>query len=262
MAKICPLFSGSSGNSTLISGPGAEILIDAGVSAKRIKDALININSGAEKINAIAVTHTHSDHIAGLKVLLKSINAPVIASKKTISVLEKSGALDNADEVIEISESGAEIGGGLLEFFPTSHDCEGSGGYSYTFSTGKKITVCTDLGIVTDDVRNAVKGSDILLIESNHDIQMLKNGPYPPQLKLRILSEKGHLSNTACASELPFLLNNGTSRFILGHLSLHNNLPMLALSSAKASLADIGAKIDEDYILSVAKPQGNGVVTI
>lgn len=262
MAKICPLFSGSTGNSTLISGPDGGILIDAGVSAKRIKDKLLNLSCEFDKINAIAITHTHSDHISGLKVLLKSLKCPLIASKETISALEFSGVLENAKEVIEIADSPIELGGGVLYFFSTSHDSPGSGGYSYTFSSGKKITVCTDLGIVTDNVRKALVGSDILLLESNHDTEMLKHGPYPARLKLRILSDKGHLSNTACSAELPKLLESGTSRFILGHLSLHNNLPMLAYSSAKASLSDIGAKENEDYILSIAKPQDSQVITV
>ena len=135
----------------------------------------------------------------------------------------------------------------------------GSSGYRFTFSDGKSVAVCTDLGIVTDEVKNSLSGCDTVLIESNHDIDMLKRGPYPPQLKLRILSDNGHLSNNACALTLKELLKGGTVRFILGHLSQHNNLPMLALSTAKQSLLDLGAKCGSDYTLSVAKPCFNEV---
>ena len=108
------------------------------------------------------------------------------------------------------------------------------------------------MGIVTDSVRQALIGSDLVYIESNHDIKMLKSGPYPPELKLRILSDKGHLSNISCAAELPKLLNTGTTRFILAHLSQQNNLPRLAEAAAVASLGDVGAKRDLDYILKAA----------
>ena len=127
---------------------------------------------------------------------------------------------------------------------------------------GKKISVCTDLGVVTDGVRSAIKGSDAILIESNHDVEMLNRGPYPPELKMRILSDHGHISNNACDAELVRLLNSGTKRFILGHLSQKNNTPLLALSSAEAALADEGAKNGRDYLLSVAAPTGNRVTVV
>ena len=115
---------------------------------------------------------------------------------------------------------------------------------------------------MTDTVQQAIIGSDLVLLESNHDIEMLKKGPYPPQLKVRILSDKGHLSNNICAAELKTLLQNGTKRFILGHLSQHNNTPLLAKSCATAALMDLGAKIDKDYLLYVATPNNNGVSII
>lgn len=262
MARICPLFSGSSGNSTYIGGASGGILIDAGMSFKTIKEALIKSGSDIENIKAIAVTHEHYDHIKGLKVLLKQTKVPVIASEKTLKALETAQLIPESTKEIAADNSELEIGDFIISRFATSHDCEGSSGYSVNFAGGKKITVCTDLGIISDEVRNALNKSDIVLIESNHDIDMLKRGPYPPKLKLRILSDKGHLSNTACAVELPELLNSGTTRFILGHLSRHNNLPMLAFSKAKSALADCGAEIDCDYILKIAKPSDNEVMTI
>lgn len=262
MARICPLFSGSSGNSTYIGGASGGILIDAGMSFKMIKEALLKSGADIENIKAVAVTHEHSDHIKGLKVLLKQTKIPVIASEETLKALESAQVIPENTEEIAADEEVLEIGDFIITRFATSHDCEGSSGYSINLSGNKKITVCTDLGFVSDGVRHALKKSDIVLFESNHDIDMLKRGPYPPKLKLRILSDKGHLSNTACSCELPALLNSGTTRFILGHLSRQNNLPMLAFSKAKSALADCGAEIDRDYILKIAKPSDNEVITI
>lgn len=262
MARICPLFSGSSGNSTYIRDDnGAGFLIDAGVSFKRINEALTAAGGDFESLLGVAVTHEHSDHIAGLSVLLKRHKIPLYASKETLLTLERAGVIPEGTKTIEV-ESTQAVGDMLLNRFATSHDCIGSSGYSITLKGGKKITVCTDLGVVTDNVRENLKGSACVLFESNHDIEMLRRGPYPPQLKLRILSDTGHLSNAACAEQLPFLLQNGATRIILGHLSRHNNLPTLARITATNALSLAGAKENEDYILTVAKPSENAVIAL
>ncbi len=262
MSKICPLYSGSSGNSTYLGTKDGSILVDAGASFKGICENLKIANACAEDILAIAVTHEHSDHIKGLKTFLNKTNACVIASQKTIQTLADSNAIPSKTKIIVIEDNPVQIGGIEISRFATSHDCEGSSGYSFLLPDDKKFSVCTDLGIVTDTVRNAIAGSDVVLMESNHDIEMLKNGPYPPFLKTRILSDHGHISNNVCAAELKNLFKNGTKRFILGHLSQHNNTPLLAKSCATAALMDLGAQIDKDYILTVAKPQANGVMVI
>ena len=132
-------------------------------------------------------------------------------------------------------------------------------GYSIILPDGRRAAVCTDLGVVTETIRQKLCGSSVVLIESNHDIEMLRRGPYTAELKLRILSDKGHLSNVACAAELPMLFKSGTNRIILGHISAENNTPEIALSAARASLASIGAIDGEDYILTAAKPKTVGV---
>ncbi len=261
MARICALFSGSSGNATVIKDGEVSLLVDAGVSFKRLKNAAEKAGVPLNEIGAVFITHTHNDHIAGLNVLLKNYDIPVAASADVLKTLTD-GNLIPAGAKTVLLENTAEISGAGVTRFDTSHDSAGSGGYSFLLPSGKKISVCTDLGVVTDSVRAAISGSDAVLIESNHDVDMLKRGPYPPPLKLRILSDSGHLSNVACATELPALLKSGTTRFILGHLSLHNNMPALALSTAKASLFEIGAKKDEDYILTVAAPQDNKVTAL
>ena len=262
MSKICPLFSGSTGNSTYISYEDKGVLIDVGMSCKSVLEALENAGGSIEEIRAIAITHEHTDHIKGLKTLLKKSNASLLASEQTLETLMKMDIVPPKTQTIALDENGYCTNGILINRFATSHDCEGSSGYNVILPDGKKISVCTDLGVVTDEVRTAISSSDVLLLESNHDIEMLKKGPYPPQTKLRIISNKGHISNMACAAELKALLKGGTERFILGHLSLNNNTPLLALSSAEASLMDIGAQNGKDYLLKVAGPKNNGVTVI
>lgn len=259
MARICPLFSGSTGNSTYIGTKNGGILIDAGASMKGIKEAVENAGGDIDEIFAVAITHEHTDHIKGLKTFLNKTNAKVIASKETLSVLED--IIPAKSDVICI-ENKTEVNGIEISRFATSHDCLGSSGYTLILPDNKKVAVCTDLGIVTEEVKGAIVGSDLVLLESNHDVEMLKRGPYPPHLKARILSEKGHISNNVCAAQLPFLFQNGTKRFILGHLSQQNNTPMLAKSCAESALMDLSLKNGKDYILTVAKPNNNGVTVI
>ena len=262
MSRICPLFSGSTGNSTYIGTKNGGILIDAGASMRGICDEITLAGGDISEILAIAVTHEHIDHIKGLKTILNRTNAKLLASEDTIEALANLDKIPAKTEVICLGDNTDDICGIGITRFATSHDCKGSSGYVLNLPDDKKVSICTDLGIVTNEVRNAISKSDLVLLESNHDIEMLKKGPYPANLKVRILSDRGHISNNACASELPFLLKNGTKRFILGHLSRHNNTPMLAKSCAEASLIDLSAHNGKDYILTVAKPNANGVTVI
>lgn len=262
MSRICPLFSSSTGNSTYISTSQGGFLVDAGGSYKGICTAISNCGGSIEDIRAIAVTHEHGDHIKGLKTLLKTLKIPLIASKETLETLSDNDFIPVGTKIIEANKEEIAFGDVCVQRFATSHDCEGSSGYKFTLPDGKHIAVCTDLGIVTDSVREALTGCELVMLESNHDVQMLKKGPYPPLLKLRILSDVGHLSNAACSAELPNLLKSGTTRFVLGHLSQKNNLPLLALSAAKASLMDIGAKLITDYLLYIARPDSSVVIPL
>ena len=193
---------------------------------------------------------------------MNKTNAALIASQQTADELIAQDKIPAKTQVFIADGAPIEIGGIAITRFATSHDCEGSSGYSFILPDQKKVCVCTDLGTVTDEVKSALNGSDLVILESNHDVDMLKRGPYPPELKVRILSDRGHLSNSLCATQLKALLQGGTKRFILGHLSQHNNTPMLAKSCATNALMDLGAQIDKDYILTVAKPNGNGVTII
>ncbi len=261
MSRICPLFSGSTGNSTYIGTKNGGILIDAGASMKGIASALEIAGGSIDEILAVAVTHEHIDHIKGLKTVLNKTGAKLIASSGTLNALINLDKIPKKTEVICIDDK-TEINGIEISRFKTSHDCVGSSGYTFILPDSKKVAVCTDLGVVSDDVRKAMLGSDLVVIESNHDVEMLKRGPYPPNLKVRILSDKGHISNNCCANELPDLIKNGTKRFILAHLSQHNNTPMLAKSCAESALMDLSLENGKDYILTVAKPKNNGVTVI
>lgn len=261
MAKICPLFSSSNGNSTYISASSGGILVDVGCSFKALKESILAAGGDIGTIKAVFITHEHTDHIKCLATLLKNLKIPLICSAGTYNALKDSLKIPEDIEII-CDKKEIVIDDIKAERFKTSHDANESSGFTFTLPTGEKVGICTDLGVVTDEVRNALAGVNTILFESNHDIEMLRKGPYPPELKLRIMSDKGHLSNSACATELKYFLKNGTTRFILGHLSQHNNLPTIAQSTARASLMDIGAVENRDYLLTVAKPSSNEVIYI
>ena len=258
MARLCTLASGSKGNSTYISTTDGDILIDAGISGKALLSAIEQVGD-VSRLRAIAITHTHSDHVNGLKPFLNKVKIPLIASTDTLQTLAENNSIPAGIETIAADSGMVTLGDIGVDFFATSHDVKGSGGYVIHMPDGRKAAVCTDLGIMTDTIRQKLNGCQALLIESNHDIEMLRRGPYPANLKLRILSDEGHLSNNACATELPALLNSGTNRIILAHLSDENNTPLLARQSSAACLMQIGAKEGFDYVLEIAKPKTIGV---
>ncbi|MBR4761121.1 MAG: MBL fold metallo-hydrolase [Clostridia bacterium] len=258
MARFCPLASGSSGNATYISSGKTSILIDAGISYKSICERVAAAGGDINSISAVAITHSHTDHIYGLKTLLKKTGIPLYATTETIKDLIAKDALPANAKIVFADSDSAVFGDMEISRFATSHDAPGSCGYKVAAPTGT-CAVCTDLGIVTDAVRAGIAGCDVLLFEFNHDIDMLRRGPYTPHLKIRILSDLGHLSNATAAAEIPFILESGTKQIILGHLSRQNNTPDLALASAQTAAELFGAKRDIDYLLSAASPDMSGV---
>ncbi len=263
MAKFFPMFSGSDGNATYIGNSVGGVLVDVGVSFKRIKNSLVSAGLTLEDVKAILITHEHNDHIKGLKVFLKNRTVPIVASRDTVYALEYAGAISYDTPRIYIDETpSADFDGIKVSRFPTSHDCAGSSGYVVELDGETKTAVCTDLGVMTDEVFAAISGAQTVLLESNHDPVMLRLGPYPAELKLRIGSDKGHLSNAICADTLAKLYEKGAVRFILGHLSEINNTPEKAAASARAALIDKGAKENSDYILYVAPKEGSRVISI
>ncbi|MCI8554268.1 MAG: MBL fold metallo-hydrolase [Clostridiales bacterium] len=262
MARFCPLFSGSSGNCTYIGSSSGGVLVDAGVSARRIELALWDRGIDPHSIGAVFITHEHGDHISGLRILCKKYGYRVFASAGTLSALMDSNALDGYGFPEAMPEQGVEVADMLVSAFPTSHDSRESSGYRLQLPDGRQVAVATDTGVVTEEIRQALTGCDLVLLESNHDIHMLENGPYPYHLKRRILAGTGHLSNEACARELPALAAGGTARFFLGHLSKENNLPQLAYETARLALTEAGLREGIDYTLQVAPRDATAKMTV
>lgn len=258
MAKICPLFSGSRGNSYYIGSAGSGILIDAGRSAKQLENALSSNQIDIESIRAIFVTHEHTDHVQGLRVFASRHKIKVYASADTLCALERMGAVNEKVDSSEIGSGGIAVDNMLIKPFATSHDCVGSVGYTVCLSDDTKIALATDTGIITDEMYGAITGCDAVIIESNHDVGMLMNGAYPYELKRRILSSSGHLSNDDCSKLLPKLVESGAKRFILAHLSRDNNMPFIAENSAIYELSQSGMKRNRDFTLMVAPPETLG----
>lgn len=258
MSRIFPIASGSSGNCIFIGHKGDGILIDIGLSCKAITDALNQIAFDPKTLKGIFITHEHIDHISGLRVFAKRYNIPVFASEETASALIYQ--VPELESNLHILEHKVGLGEVEIERFATSHDCDGSSGYVIHLSDGKKCAVCTDLGFVSAEVHSALNGCNTVLLESNHDVAMLQKGPYPPHLKNRILSDKGHLSNISCAVELAKLVDTGTERIILGHLSRENNRPEIARITATSSLMDKKMIEDSDYTLYIAPPKNGKAI--
>ena len=252
MSRFCPLFSSSSGNSIYIGGSDGGILIDAGVSARQLTQALARLEIPVDSIRAILVTHEHSDHVKGLRVMAKNHCLPVFTSHGTAEKLRGSGIADGSFDLKEIACRPFEAAGMRITPFPLPHDCAEGFGYAVELPDGRRAAVATDLGQMTAEILAAINGCDLVLLESNHDYAMLRTGPYPLYLKQRILSKYGHLSNEGCAQTVPELLKGGTTRFFLGHLSRQNNTPQLAHRSALATLCATGGRENVDFTLEVA----------
>ena len=251
--RVCPLFSGSSGNCIYIEfSKDCSVLVDVGRNNKQLENSFRVNNINSESIKAIFITHEHSDHIAGLKVFIKRHDVRVYGSEGTLIALREKGVISkiNSFEVLKKVEKDLDFFS--VKPFSVSHDCKEGFGYSFTASNGKKISVCTDLGYISEEIKNNLKSSHAVILESNHDKMMLQNGPYPYYLKRRILSEYGHLSNDSCGELLPYLVNNGTKDIILSHLSAKNNLPELAFQTSVNYLEREGMACGKDFYLSVA----------
>lgn len=257
MAKFCSLFSSSSGNSTFISSGNSSVLIDAGVSAKRLSKALSDREIDIEKIGGIFITHEHSDHINGLRIIASNHHIPVYATEGTLSALEENGTINGKFPFEVMPNEGVVIGDMLIKSFRTPHDSRESCGYTINLSDGQRAVVATDIGHMTDEIMNNLKGASLVMLESNHDEGMLRNGPYPYYLKRRILSDVGHLSNIACAETVTELLKSGAARFFLAHLSTENNFPDLAYQTSLSALVQMGAVEGRDFLLEVNRKEND-----
>lgn len=249
--RIHSLYSGSTGNAFLIRSPKGCILIDAGKNAKKLCEALAACNTAPDEIRAIFITHEHTDHIGALAVFLKKHPVPVHIPENSAYALRN---VTSAAPCLRLHKPiyTEEICGMTVSSFPTPHDSKASVGYRIEIPTENKtvrIGYATDLGHVPDTVEAFLFGCDAVILESNHDIDMLHTGPYPYPLKQRILSRHGHLSNPDCAALAARLCAKGTKSLMLAHLSQENNSPNLAYTTCRDALKDF-----DNIHLCVAQP--------
>ena len=252
MSKVCQLFSGSSGNSIFICDGETKFLVDAGVTAKRLDEGLSAIGESADELSGIFITHEHFDHVKGLRVFASRHNIPVFASENVLKRLYSDDRVNEKITAEKISDN-MELCGAEIIPFELSHDSVECRGYRFNLKSGRSVGICTDTGYVTLPAKRTLAGTDFVFLESNHEITMLENGPYPYILKQRILSRKGHLSNADCSDFAAELINSGTRWINLSHLSRENNHPEIARQTTLAALHSAGLSEDVDFKLSVSK---------
>ena len=228
--QLYSIASGSSGNCIYLGEEDDGILIDAGISRKRIVTGLERKGLSLDDIKAIFITHEHSDHISGLGPVLRKNPIPVYATADTVSAIWEKTNMNNISPELFHSirpEEEIEAGEMLVRPFSISHDAVDPVCYTVE-KQGKRAAVATDMGCFDDTIIRVLGQCDSVLIEANHDINMLQVGPYPYSLKMRILGNKGHLSNTSCADLIKEILHKDLKHLVLGHLSRENNFPQLA----------------------------------
>ena len=246
--KACVLASGSKGNVTYIASSTTKILVDLGTTSLYAEKALKDINVHPGDITSIIISHTHSDHVNGLKVFLKKYPATLFLSQKMYNELSKIFKIEN----YEIIDDDFKIGDIEIEVIKTSHDSDDSN--AYIFKNGESsIVYMTDTGYINQKNHKKLLNKDLYIFESNHDIKKLMDGPYPYYLKQRILSDKGHLSNEDSAYYLSKFIGDKTKMIILYHLSEQNNEPEIALNTLKTTLKENNLEFNNIILSSQTK---------
>lgn len=250
--RFAPLFSGSSGNAIYVGTDRTNLLIDAGVSGSRVLDELKTVGVNPSDLDGILVTHEHSDHIKGVGVLARKLRVPIYATEGTWAGMEaKLGKISLNQQAIIQTESPFYIGDLDITAFPTPHDALEPCGFA--FSNGcARFAIATDIGYAREGWMKYILGADAVLLEANYDPDMLTAGSYPFELKKRILSRKGHLSNDDAGAVAAKLVQSGAKQIILGHLSKENNFPELALRTVELILRQNGIDPESDLDLRVA----------
>ena len=254
MLNFCTLASGSNGNCTFISDGETRLLIDAGISARMIGAGLEALGEKLSQVDAVLITHEHTDHIKGLATMLKRFDVRLFAADGTVEDLIE--RVPEARGRVIGFPTGEKfcIGGFEIDSFRTPHDTANSVGYKLCCE-GKSVMIATDLGHVTEEIQNHMENLDLLLLEANYDEDKLRYGRYPQMLKRRIAGDHGHLSNSDCAECVSKAVTQGTKRVLLGHLSAENNTPRLAYETVHARLTYSGVIPGVDMMLGVA-PRG------
>lgn len=252
--ELCSIASGSSGNCIYVGTEDTHLLVDAGISKKRIEEGLTEIDIDPKSISGILITHEHSDHISGLGVMARRYHMPIYATEGTVRRLLQGSSLGKLDPgLFRYVEPEKPFSVGDIEVKPFSIPHDAADPVSYTFSSGgKKIGVATDLGVFTEAIVENLRGVQALLLEANHDVHMLEAGTYPYALKRRILGDRGHLSNENSGVLLAKIWNEGLRYIFLGHLSKENNFPDLAYESVRVELLKEHAGFEQFSKLLVA----------
>ena len=256
MLELCSIASGSSGNCICIGNDNEHVLIDAGISGKRIENGLAEFDLKAQDMSAILITHEHIDHIAGLGVMARRYHLPIYATEKTIEAIKNVKSVGKIDdELFHPISAGDEfnIGSLNLKSIHISHDAADPVAYRVDYND-KRMAVITDLGTYDDEIVGQLQGLDALLLEANHDVHMLQTGIYPYPLKQRILGDRGHLSKERSGQLLCELLHDRFGTVMLGHLSKENNYEELAYEAVRLeiTMGDNPYKA-EDFPIYVAK---------
>lgn len=254
--KFCPLFSGSSGNSIFLGEKNTNILIDVGMPGKAIDKELAEIGIEPKTIDAIFITHEHSDHIKGAGIFSRKYNVPIYAPQLTWKAMDGKLGKIKEENIKVLENKYTEIKDLTIESFPIPHDAVCPMGYK-VHGKSKKGCIATDLGYFSQEVKEALKDSDIILLESNHDIEMVKFGPYPYPLKQRILSTRGHLSNEDCGRAIVDIFTDEFKTIYLGHLSKTNNYPDLAYQTVINILRESNIDISKDLELRMCNRDGH-----
>ena len=264
--KMCSITSGSSGNCIFVGSDKTSLLVDVGLSGKRIEFGLNEIDRTTSEIDGILVTHEHSDHVKGLGVLARRYNIPIYANKETITAIKRMDSLGKLPEGIfrEIAvDEDYQLGDVTIKPFAISHDAAMPMGYRLE-KGDKAIAVATDMGQYSDYTIEKLTGLNALLLEANHDVNMLQVGAYPYYLKRRILSERGHLSNESAGQLLCELLHDELEVVLLGHLSQENNYEALAYETvcAEITMGDNPYKAKDFDIKVASRDAISGLVEI
>lgn len=264
--ELFSIASGSSGNCICVGNDRSHVMIDAGVSGKRIEAGMNTYDYTTPDMDGILITHEHSDHIMGLGVIARKYGLPIYATRGTVDAILTSSSVGKIDtDLFHVIEAGVEFAVGDLTIMPMSisHDAADPVAYLLTDGT-RRIGVVTDLGVYNEEIIRQMQGLDAVLVEANHDINMLQVGSYPYPLKQRILGEKGHLSNEASGQLLGRILHDNMKHILLGHLSKENNYAQLAYETVRLeiSLGDNPYR-GNDFPIEVARRDGpSGLVTV
>lgn len=252
--QLYSIASGSSGNCIYVGTQESGILVDVGISMKRIREGLALQGLSLESMKAILITHEHMDHVCGLGPILRKVPIPVYATRETIEFIWEKGNMKNVDQNLfhEIAPA-QEFDIEQLCIMPIAISHDAANPVCYTIqANGKKVGIATDTGVYTSQMLDCLQQCDTLLLEANHDISLLQVGSYPYSLKMRILGEQGHLSNDACARFVQELLHPKLQHVVLGHLSQENNFPELAYNTVSYELEqnDIWKSLNTELLVA------------